>query len=140
MWNNMTQAPERDYTNMPPPPAFPTRPYIKPIEYKTPATFSHDSKVDFDSWWISVKRYIRNEEDRFKDNDHKVGWVGTIVGGKVLTWWDGWMKRVDKGLAQGGWDAFEFAICKAYKNKHQIRKDLSALCQAVRLGLRHATG
>jgi uncharacterized coiled-coil protein SlyX len=127
LYNRVTQTSGGNYTNMPPPPIVPNRQYIKPIEYKTPATFAGDGKTDFDTWWISVKRFIRNEDDRFRDDEHKVGWVGSIVTGKALAWWNGWMKRVDKGLAMTGWAAFEFAICKAYKNKNQNRKDLSAL-------------
>jgi hypothetical protein len=66
--------------------------YAKPINIKELKKFFGKAGEDFDTWWVLVQVYIRDQLERFPKDDQSIDWIGSLMESYAASWHIQWLK------------------------------------------------
>jgi len=70
----------------------------KPIKIKEPKKFYGKPGEDFDTWWILVQVYIKDQPERFPEDERTIDWIGSLMDSYASSWHIQWLKGTLSGL------------------------------------------
>jgi len=71
--------------------------FAKPIKIKEPKKFFGKAGEDFDTWWVLVQVYIRNQPERFPEDKRTIDWIGSLMESYAASWHIQWLKGMLAG-------------------------------------------
>jgi hypothetical protein len=72
--------------------------FAKPIKIKEPKKFYGKAAEDFDTWWVLVQVYIRDQPERFPEDEWTIDWIGSLMESDAASWHIQWLKGTLAGL------------------------------------------
>jgi len=66
--------------------------FAKPIQIKEPKKFYGKAGEDFDTWWVLVQVYIRDQLERFPEDEQTIDWIGSLMESYPASWLIQWLK------------------------------------------------
>ena len=60
--------------------------FAKPIKIKEPKKFFGKAGEDFDTWWVLVQVYIRDQPERFPEDERTIDWIGSLMESYAASW------------------------------------------------------
>jgi hypothetical protein len=70
----------------------------KPIKIKEPKKFYGKPGEDFDTWWVLVQVYIKDQPERFPEDERTIDWIGSLMDSYASSWHIQWLKGTLSGL------------------------------------------
>jgi len=70
----------------------------KPIKIKEPKKFYGKPGEDFDTWWVLVQVYIKDQPERFPEDERTIDWIGSLMESYAASWHIQWLKGTLSGL------------------------------------------
>jgi len=70
----------------------------KPIKIKEPKKFLGKPGEDFDTWWVLVQVYIKDQPERFPEDERTIDWIGSLMDSYAASWHIQWLKGTLSGL------------------------------------------
>ena len=66
--------------------------FAKPIKNKEPKKFFGKAGEDFDTWWVLVQVYIRDQPERFPEDERTINWISSLMESYAGSWHIQWLK------------------------------------------------
>ena len=66
--------------------------FAKPIKIKEPKKFYGKAGEDFDTWWVLVQVYIKDQPERFPEDERTIDWIGSLMESYAASWHIQWLK------------------------------------------------
>jgi hypothetical protein len=70
----------------------------KPIKIKEPKKFFGKPGEDFDTWWVLVQVYIKDQPERFPEDERTIDLIGSLMESYAASWHIQWLKGTLSGL------------------------------------------
>jgi hypothetical protein len=70
----------------------------KPIKIKEPKKFFGKLGEDFDTWCILVQVYIKDQPEKFPEDERTIDWIGSLMDSYAASWHVQWLKGTLSGL------------------------------------------
>jgi hypothetical protein len=71
--------------------------YAKPIKIKEPRRFEERVGDDFDTWWIMMEVYIRDQPEKFPNDERTIDWIGSLMDKYAAAWHIQWLRGTLSG-------------------------------------------
>jgi hypothetical protein len=72
--------------------------FAKPIKIKEPKKFYQKAGEDFDTWWVLVQVYIKDQPEKFPEDQRTIDWIGSLMDSYAASWHIQWLKGTLSGL------------------------------------------
>ena len=70
----------------------------RPIKIKEPKKFLGKPGEDFDTWWVLVQVYIKDQPERFPEDERTIDWIGSLMDSYAASWHIQWLKGTLSGV------------------------------------------
>jgi len=70
----------------------------KPIKIKEPKKFFGKPGEDFDTWWVLVQVFIKDQPEKFPEDERTIDWIGSLMDSYAASWHIQWLKGTLSGL------------------------------------------
>jgi hypothetical protein len=71
--------------------------YAKPIKIKEPKRYEGRVGDDFDTWWIMMEVYIRDQPEQFPNDERTIDWIGSLMDKYAAAWHSQWLRGTISG-------------------------------------------
>jgi hypothetical protein len=88
-----------------------------PIKIKQPKKFYGNAGEDFDTWWVLVQVYIKDQPERFPEDERTIDWIGSLMESYVSSWHIQWLKRTLSGLHPKSMTGYVNALKLRFEDK-----------------------
>jgi len=70
---------------------------VKPLKIKEPKRFEAKPGDNFDTWWIIVEVYIRDQPEKFPKDQQTIDWIGSLMDRYAVAWHIQWIQETPSG-------------------------------------------
>jgi hypothetical protein len=71
--------------------------YPKPIKIKQPKRYEGKIGDDLDTWWIKMEVYIRDQPEKFPNDERTIDWIDSLMDKYAAAWHIQWIKGTISG-------------------------------------------
>jgi len=71
--------------------------YAKLIKIKEPKRFEGNVGDDFNTWWIMQEVYIRDQPEKFPNDERMIDWIGSLMDRYAAAWHIQWLRGTFSG-------------------------------------------
>ena len=89
----------------------------KPIKIKEPKKFLGKPGEDFDTWWVLVQVYIKDQPERFPEDERTIDWIGSLMDSYAASWHIQWLKGTLSGLHPKSMTGYVNALKLRFEDK-----------------------
>jgi hypothetical protein len=68
------------------------------MKIKEPRKFFGKPGEDFDTWWVMVQVYIKDQPERFPEDERTIDWIDSLIDSYASSWHIQWLKGTLSGL------------------------------------------
>jgi len=105
--------------------------FAKPIKIKEPKKFFGKAGEDFDTWWVLVQVYIRDQPERFPEDERTIDWIGSLMESYAASWHIQWLKGTLAGSYPKSMMGYVNALTLRFEDK-DARDEAYAQLEQVR--------
>jgi len=91
--------------------------FAKPIKIKEPKKFYGKAGVDFDTWWVLVQVEIRDQPEKFPEDERTIDWIGSLMDSYAASWHIQWLKGTLSGLYPKSMTGYINALTLRFEDK-----------------------
>jgi len=91
--------------------------FAKPIKIKEPKMFFGKAGEDFDTWWVLVQVYIRDQPEKFPEDERTIDWIGSLMDSYAASWHIQWLKGTLAGLYPKSMTGYINALMLRFEDK-----------------------
>jgi len=99
----------------------------KPIKIKEPKKFLGKPGEDFDTWWVLVQVYIKDQPERFPEDERTIDWIGSLMDSYAASWHIQWLKGTVSGLHPKSMTGYVGALKLRFEDKDAKDEAYAAL-------------
>jgi len=99
----------------------------KPIKIKEPKKFLGKPGEDFNTWWILVQVYSKDQPERFPEDERTIDWIGSLMDSYAASWHIQWLKGTLSGLHPKSMTGYVNALKLRFEDKDAKDEAYAAL-------------
>ena len=99
----------------------------KPIKIKEPKKFLGKPGEDFDTWWVLVQVYIKDQPERFPEDERTIDWIGSLMDSYAASCHIQWLKGTLSGLHPKSMTGYVNALKLRFEDKDAKDEAYAAL-------------
>ena len=103
------------------------KPKPRPVELKAPPVFKGERSEDFRLWLAQVERFLSVESRRFTDDQHRISYVGSLLEGKALNWFEDRSRELASRFLNDNWQAYKSAMTERFLREDQDLRDFEKM-------------